>query len=127
MATGTITIRLPQEMLAGLKEQAQAEEKTVSEVVRELIESGQNRPTASFGTSNVELTGLKELLIKAIKAGAGAQFYARCAAEDIAKIAGMYSDYLDAAAEKDPEAQRMEVGKMDQDAQNFADWWLKGS
>jgi hypothetical protein len=92
-----------------------------------LIESGQTRQTAEFGTSNVELAGLKELLIKAVRVAAQGQFYARCAAEDIAQITGMYSDYLVAAAEKDPEGQRIEVGKMDQDAQNFADWWLKGN
>jgi len=127
MATGTITIRLPQEMLAGLKEQAQAEEKTVSEVVRELIESGQTRQTAGSGSSNLELARLKELLIKAVRVGAQGQFYARCAAEDIAKVAGVFSDHLEAAAAQDPEGQRIAVGQMDQDAQNFAEWWLKGN
>jgi hypothetical protein len=66
---------------------------------------------------------LTALLIKAVKAGAASQFYARAGTLETVDLVSIWSAQIGAPENT---AVRSEVaGRLDADGQNFAEWWLK--
>ncbi len=66
---------------------------------------------------------LTTLLIKAVKAGAASQFYARAGALEAVDLVSIWSDQIEAA--ENMEARKEVSGRLDADGQEFAEWWLK--
>jgi len=84
MASGSVSVRLPEDVLAKLAHRANAENKKVSDVVRELIETGltvQGKAESSTVLERIDkLEGrLIAYLSKSVQGGAEARYFARLA------------------------------------------------
>ena len=161
MASGTVAVRLPEEVLAELQERAEKENKKVSDLVRDLIVSGlAKKQDKDQGAAGGEILarfdklekrlghaldkkdkeegppilrtalGLEEmesrltkLLIKAVKAGAASQFYARAGTLETVDLVSIWSAQIEAP--DNTEARKEVAGRLDADSHEFADWWLK--
>lgn len=161
MASGTVAVRLPEKMLERLQNRAAAENKKVSDLVRELIASGLAKNLdKDQGAAGTELLArldqldkrldqvleakqkdegppilrtaleleemekrLTKLLIKAVKAGAASQFYARAGTLEAIDLVSIWSAQI--GAPENTEARKELAGRLDADSQNFAEWWLK--
>ena len=161
MASGTVAVRLPDEVLEELQQRAAKENKKVSDLVRELIVSGLAKtkgkdqgaaggeilarfdklekrlgqalekkekddgpPILRTALGLEEMEGrLTKLLVKAVKAGAASQFYARAGTLETIDLVSIWSAQIEAP--DNTEARKEVAGRLDADAQNFADWWLK--
>jgi metal-responsive CopG/Arc/MetJ family transcriptional regulator len=66
---------------------------------------------------------LTTLLIKAVKAGAASQFYARAGTLETVDLVSIWSAQI--GAPENTEARKEVAGRLDADGQNFAEWWLK--
>jgi predicted CopG family antitoxin len=76
VALGTVTVRLPLDVLERFQKEAKDSGKTVSDVIRERLTSTE-MPAAGTPVTETRLEELKKLLEKAVKAAAASQFYAR--------------------------------------------------
>ena len=161
MASGTVAVRLPDEVLEELQQRAAKENKKVSDLVRELIVSGLAKtkgkdqcaaggeilarfdklekrlgqalekkekddgpPILRTALGLEEMEGrLTKLLVKAVKAGAASQFYARAGTLETIDLVSIWSAQIEAP--DNTEARKEVAGRLDADGQNFADWWLK--
>lgn len=75
MASNTVAVRLPEEVLEELQRRASVQNKKISDVVRELIVSGLvNDPTS--GALSAKIARLEKLATKAALAAGKAQFLA---------------------------------------------------
>ena len=161
MASGTVAVRLPEEVLEKLQQRATSENKRVSDLVRELIVSGLTKTQekdqgaaggeilarfdelekrlgqalkkkekdegppilrTALGLEEME-NRLTKLLVKAVKAGAASQFYARAGTLETIDLVSIWSAQIDAP--DNTEARKEVAGRLDADGQNFAEWWLK--
>ena len=161
MASGTVAVRLPEEVLEELQQRATSEDKKVSDLVRELIvsglakkqdkdqgaaggeilarfdelekrlaqalkkkekEEGQPILRTALGLEEME-SRLTKLLVKAVKAGAASQFYARAGTLETVDLVSIWSAQI--GAPENTEARKEVAGRLDADGQNFAEWWLK--
>lgn len=162
MASSTVAVRLPDEVIEQLQQRATNENKKVSDLVRELIVGGlaqaEKKDQGAAGTEILArfdqlekqlgqalekrgkdegqpilrtALGLEEmekrlttLLIKAVKAGAASQFYARAGTLETVDLVSIWSAQI--GAPENTEARKEVAGRLDADSQNFAEWWLKG-
>jgi plasmid stability protein len=91
MASNTVAVRLPDEVLEELQKRAAAEKKKVSDVVRDLIVSGLKADGKPDGGVMEELQKLEELGMLATKAALKAQFLANMSASfsvDVSRLMG---------------------------------------
>ncbi len=153
MASSMIGTRLNSEVVEQLQKRADAQGKKVSDVVRELITSGlakgKEKDQGIAGTEVMarldklderleevlekkdkqeqplqEMEGrLTSLLIKAVKAGAASQFYARAGALEAVDLVSIWSEQIEAA--ENITVRKEVAGRLDADGQEFAEWWLK--
>lgn len=129
MASPKISVRLDEDSYSNLLKLAQIERKTITELVRELIDLGLSVKEApeQEQDSDVVLQRLDvlemhigDLLVKAVKAGAGARFLARLALT-------FSSDTVSWLTEKklaDSEAKAALVARMEGEADRYADEYL---
>lgn len=75
MASGTVAVRLPDEVLEELQRRASVQNKKVSDVVRELIVAGLVSDPAS-GALNAKIDRLEKLAVKTALSAGKAQFLA---------------------------------------------------
>jgi hypothetical protein len=75
MASNTVAVRLPEEVLEELQRRASVQNKKISDVVRELIVSGLVNDPAS-GALSAKIERLERLALKATLAAGKAQFLA---------------------------------------------------
>ncbi|NOJ28144.1 MAG: hypothetical protein DA330_09065 [Nitrososphaera sp.] len=87
-------------------------------------ETGEGQPIlrTALGLEEMEKR-LTKLLIKAIKAGAAGQFYARAGALETVDLVSIWSAQI--GAPENTEARKEVAGRLDADGQEFAEWWLK--
>jgi len=120
MASGTVAVRLPDEVLEQLQKRATAENKKVSDLVRELIISGlqqrENAPPAAIE----HLDRLEALGQKAVKAALKAQFLANMSASFAVDVARLMTTKTQPSTEEKQEF----MAQMDSWAENFADEWM---
>lgn len=88
--------------------------------------SNQNNQPVSVNGKELEAVEkrLTRLLIKAIRAGASAQFYARAGAMQMNDMASVWSAQINAQA--NAEARINSAWQLDADCQKFSEWWLQG-
>jgi hypothetical protein len=77
---------------------------------------------AALGLEEME-TRLTKLLVKAVKAGAASQFYARAGTLETVDLVSIWSAQIEAPDNTD--ARKEVAGRLDADSHEFADWWLK--
>lgn len=129
MASPKISVRLDEESYSNLLKLAQIERKTITELVRELIDLGlgvkethepEQGSDAVLKRLDVMETHIGELLVKAVKAGAGARF--------LAKLALSFSSdtvsWLTENKLADSEAKAALVARMESEADKYAGEYL---
>lgn len=124
--SGTVTVRLPLDVLERFQKQAKDEGMTVSDVVRERLTAAEASPSVPHvADSRLEEMEkrLRELLQKAIKAAAASQFYAREGALETIDLVSIWSAQIGSA--ENTEARKEVASRLDADSQSFAEWWLK--
>lgn len=118
MATGTVAVRLPDEVLEELQKRAAAENKKVSDLVRELITSGLQQGKSEPPAAMMEHLGRLETLgEKATKAALKAQFLANMSASFAVDVARLMSGGTKPSTEEKQEF----MAQMDGWAENFAE------
>jgi len=123
VALGTVTVRLPLDVLERFQKQANSEGKTVSDVIRERLTSSETPATVAESRLEEMEKRLRGLLEKAVKAAAASQFYAREGALETIDLVSIWSAQI--GAPDNTEARKEVAGRLDADSQNFAEWWLK--
>lgn len=152
MASPQVTVRMDPESYKALVMLARVEEKTIAELTRALIEDGLkarkstkipesshvierldevlnllkrqpgDKPDVSMTAARLE-SRLMELVLKAIRAAAAGQSYARQAAIAAQDIASMWDEQINAS--ESSQSRKDAIGRMDADSQDFAQWWVK--
>ena len=96
MASGTVAVRLPDEVLEQLKKRATAENKKVSDLVRELIISGlREQPrTEDAGSAKVieYLEGFGGVLMGILFEAAGSRYFAEMATKYATDVESLLRD-----------------------------------
>lgn len=148
MASPQVTVRLDPELYKALVMLARAEERTLANLTRDLIEDGlKYRKSGKIAESSTVLERLDvivsvlkgetqgtpnvtradaqmtALVLKAIRAAAAGQSYARQAAIAAQDIASIWGEQI--GAQESAESRKDAIGKMDADSQEFAQWWVK--
>jgi len=123
VALGTVTVRLPLDVLERFQKQAKNSGKTVSDVIRERLTSSETSAAVAESRLEEMEKRLKELLEKAVKAAAASQFYAREGTLETIDLVSIWSAQIEAP--DNTEARKEVAGRLDADSQNFAEWWLK--
>ena len=120
MASGTVAVRLPDEVLEQLQTRATAENKKVSDLVRELIISGlqqREKPDGATPAMTGRLDRLEALGDRATKAALKAQFLANMSASYAVDVARLMSGGGKPSTDEKQEF----MAQMDSWAENFAD------
>ncbi len=115
MASGTVAVRLPDEVLEELQKRATAENKKVSDLVRELIASGLQQTGNDPAIIN-RLDRLEALGDRATKAALKAQFLANMSASYAVDVARLMSGGGKPSTDEKQEF----MAQMDGWADNFA-------
>ena len=148
MASPQVTVRMDRELYKTLVVLARTEEKTIANFTRDLIEEGLNARKSEkiLGSATVlerldlivsllkaetqgTLNGTRAeaqmtaLVLKAIRAAAAGQSYARQAAIAAQDIASIWGEQIGAVESSD--SRKEAIGKMDVDSQDFAQWWVR--
>lgn len=116
MASGTVAVRLPDEVLEELQKKATAENKKVSDLVRELITVGLQQ-TGNDPAIISRLDRLEALGDRATKAAIKAQFLANMSASYAVDVARLMSGGGKPSTDEKQEF----MAQMDGWAENFAD------
>lgn len=117
MASGTVAVRLPDEVLEELQKRAVAEKKKVSDLVRELITGGLQREGNTTLAIADRLERLEALGDRATKAALKAQFLANMSASFAVDVARLMSGGTKPGTEEKQEF----MSQMDGWAENFAE------
>lgn len=117
MASGTVAVRLPDEVLEELQKRAVAENKKVSDLVRELIISGLQQRENEPPAATEHMDRLETLGQKAVKAALKAQFLAHMSASFAVDVARLMTTKTQPNTEEKQEF----MAQMDGWAENFAD------
>ncbi|HMX45650.1 MAG TPA: hypothetical protein PLC15_14155 [Candidatus Obscuribacter sp.] len=129
MASPKVSVRLDNETYVNLLKLAQVERKTITELVRELIDLGlamkeTAEPEQDSGAVLKRLDVLEmhigELLMKAVKAGAGARFLSRLALTFSSDTVSWLTENKLA----DSESKAALVARMDSEADKYAEDYL---
>lgn len=148
MASPQITVRMDRELYKTLVMLARTEEKTIANLTCDLIEEGLNARKSEkiLGSTTVlerldlivsllkaetqgSLDGTRAeaqmtaLVLKAIRAAAAGQSYARQAAIAAQDIASIWGEQIGSA--ESSQSRKDAIGRMDADSQDFAQWWVK--
>lgn len=147
MASPRVTVRLDPELYKALVMLARTEETTLANLTRDLIEDGlEARKSGKIAESGTVLERLDvivsllkaqsqtssepkddrqqtALILKAIRAAAAGQSYARQAAIAAQDIASIWADQINASESSQPRNEA--IGRLDADSQHLAEWWIK--
>lgn len=137
MASPQITVRVDPELYKALVMLARTEEKTLANFTRDLIEDGLKVRKSTKSAESPEICErldailqlLKtrevsnDLVVKAIRAAAASQSYARQAAVAAQDIASIFGDEIHAT--ESAEIRKAAMGKLDADSQDYAQWFVK--
>lgn len=120
MASGTVAVRLPNEVIDELQKIAAAQNKKVSDIVKDLIASGLARQGKSDQGADIDLEGkmqaLEKLGLIATKAALKAQFLANMSASFAVDVARLMS----AGTQRSTEEKEEFMAEMDSWAEGFA-------